>query len=114
MNPLIKINTFQASFPLFLIAAKPDELSECVCACARRHVTFTLHQANCLGSLLTAVVPLPLRLGKKPVLCNSIKGRLSLVSTKNIKWAPTGSGCIQSHMSLLFNCFFLEWIRAGF
>lgn len=87
-KPLIKINIFQASFPLFLMAAKPSELSECMCACARRRVTFTLHQGNRLGSLLTAVLLVPLRLGKEPVLCNSIKGRLSLVTTKNI------SGCL--------------------
>lgn len=47
---LIQTNTFQARFAMFLIAAKPDELSECVCAGARRRVTFTLHQTNRPGS----------------------------------------------------------------
>lgn len=102
-KPLIKISTFPVSLSLFLIAAKPDELSECMCACARRHVTFTLHQANCLGSLLTA--PCASEARWEAVLGNSIKGRPPLATSKNI------NGCLQvvvvsSHTWVCFSAVF--------
>lgn len=76
----------------------------CVCLCTQ---ACNIHSASNKSpwQLLTALLLVPLRLGKKPALCNSIKGRLSLVTTKNI------NGCLQvvvvsSHTWVCFSAVF--------